>query len=33
MTIQADDLVGHRTILSYLVSGFLRTGNEAMREP
>lgn len=33
MTLQGDVLVGHRTILSYLVEGGLRTGSEAMREP
>ena len=33
MTLQADFLVGHRTILSYLLEGALRTGSEAMREP
>jgi hemolysin D len=33
MTIQADDLIGHRTILSYLVSGMMRSSSEAMREP
>jgi HlyD family type I secretion membrane fusion protein len=33
MTLQGDILVGHRTILSYLVEGALRTGSEAMREP
>jgi len=33
MTIQGDVLVGHRTILSYLVSGGMRVGSEAMREP
>jgi hemolysin D len=33
MTVQGDVLVGHRTILSYLVEGGLRTGSEAMREP
>lgn len=32
MTLQADILVGQRTILSYLVEGALRTGSEAMRE-
>lgn len=33
MTVQGDVLVGHRTIMSYLIGGFLRTGSEAMREP
>lgn len=33
MTLVGDILVGHRTILSYLVEGALRTGSEAMREP
>jgi HlyD family type I secretion membrane fusion protein len=33
MTLTGDILVGHRTILSYLVGGALRTGSEAMREP
>jgi multidrug efflux pump subunit AcrA (membrane-fusion protein) len=33
MTLQGDVLVGNRTILSYLISGALRTGSEAMREP
>jgi len=33
MTVQGDVLIGKRTILSYLVEGGLRTGNEAMREP
>lgn len=33
MTVEGDVLVGHRTILSYLVEGGLRTGSEAMREP
>jgi HlyD family type I secretion membrane fusion protein len=33
MTLQGDVLIGHRTILSYLVEGGLRTGSEAMREP
>ncbi len=33
MTVQGDVLVGHRTIMSYLVEGGLRTGSEAMREP
>jgi HlyD family type I secretion membrane fusion protein len=33
MTVQGDVLVGKRTMLSYLVEGGLRTGNEAMREP
>ena len=33
MTLTGDVLVGHRTILSYLVEGGLRTTSEAMREP
>jgi HlyD family type I secretion membrane fusion protein len=33
MTVTGDVLVGHRTILSYLIEGALRTGSEAMREP
>jgi HlyD family type I secretion membrane fusion protein len=33
MTLDADVMVGHRTILSYLIEGTLRTGAEAMREP
>jgi len=33
MTLVGDILVGHRTILSYLVEGAMRTGSEAMREP
>jgi len=33
MTLTGDILVGHRTILSYLVEGVIRTGNEGMREP
>jgi hemolysin D len=33
MTLASDIMVGHRTILSYLVEGALRTGSEAMREP
>ena len=33
MTLSGDIMVGHRTILSYLVEGALRTGSEAMREP
>jgi len=33
MTVQADVLVGKRTILSYITTGILRTGSEAMREP
>jgi hemolysin D len=32
-TLTADIVVGHRTILSYLVEGALRIGSEAMREP
>jgi HlyD family type I secretion membrane fusion protein len=33
MTIQGDVLVGHRTVLSYLVEGGMRNASEAMREP
>jgi len=33
MTLAGDIMVGHRTILSYIVEGALRTGSEAMREP
>jgi HlyD family type I secretion membrane fusion protein len=33
MTLTADIKVGHRTLMSYLVEGALRTGSEAMREP
>jgi HlyD family type I secretion membrane fusion protein len=33
MTLTGDILVGHRTIMSYIVEGALRTGSEAMREP
>jgi HlyD family type I secretion membrane fusion protein len=33
MTLSGDVIVGHRTMLSYLVEGGLRTGSEAMREP
>lgn len=33
MTLAGDILVGRRTILSYLISGALRTGAEGMREP
>jgi HlyD family type I secretion membrane fusion protein len=33
MTLSGDVLVGHRTIMSYLIEGGLRTGSEAMREP
>jgi len=33
MTLAADIMIGRRTILSYLIEGALRTGNEAMREP
>jgi HlyD family type I secretion membrane fusion protein len=33
MTVAGDILVGHRTMLSYLVEGGMRTGTEAMREP
>lgn len=33
MTLHADIIVGHRTILWYLVGGALRSGSEAMHEP
>jgi HlyD family type I secretion membrane fusion protein len=33
MTFQADIIVGHRTIIWYLVGGALRSGSEAMHEP
>jgi HlyD family type I secretion membrane fusion protein len=33
MTLQADIIVGKRTILWYLVGGAIRSGAEAMREP
>ena len=33
MTLQADILVGRRTVLSYILEGAIRTGSEAMREP
>jgi HlyD family type I secretion membrane fusion protein len=33
MTLGGDIMVGRRTVMSYLVEGALRTGNEAMREP
>lgn len=33
MTLQADIIVGRRTILWYLLGGALRSGSEAMREP
>lgn len=33
MTLQADIVVGRRTIIWYLVGGALRSGAEAMREP
>jgi multidrug efflux pump subunit AcrA (membrane-fusion protein) len=33
MTVQADIVVGRRTILWYLLGGALRSGSEAMREP
>jgi HlyD family type I secretion membrane fusion protein len=33
MTVQADIIVGKRTILWYLLGGALRSGAEAMREP
>jgi HlyD family type I secretion membrane fusion protein len=33
MTLSADVMIGKRTIISYLVTGVMRTGSEAMREP
>jgi len=33
MTVQAEIVVGHRTILWYILGGALRTGSEGMREP
>jgi HlyD family type I secretion membrane fusion protein len=33
MTLQGDVLVGHRTIMSYIVTGMMRASSEAMREP
>jgi hemolysin D len=33
MTVTGDIMVGHRTIVSYLVEGVVRNANEAMREP
>lgn len=33
MTLTGDILVGHRTIISYLISGATRASKEAMREP
>jgi len=33
MSVAGDILVGHRTLLSYIVEGGLKTGSEAMREP
>jgi hemolysin D len=33
MTVQGDVLVGHRTILSYILESGMRTSFEAMREP
>lgn len=33
LTLSGEVLVGHRTIMSYLLEGALRTGSEAMREP
>ena len=33
MTVQADVIVGQRTIIWYLLGGALRSGSEAMREP
>ena len=33
MTLQADIVVGHRTILWYILGGALRSGAEGMREP
>jgi multidrug efflux pump subunit AcrA (membrane-fusion protein) len=33
MTVQADIVVGHRTILWYILGSALRSGAEGMREP
>jgi hemolysin D len=33
MTVHGDVLVGHRTILSYILESGMRTSFEAMREP
>ena len=33
LTVTGEVLVGHRTILQYLIGGTLKTGSEAMREP
>jgi multidrug efflux pump subunit AcrA (membrane-fusion protein) len=33
MTLEADIVVGKRTILWYLIGGALRSGSEALREP
>ncbi len=33
MTVTGDILIGHRTIMSYIIEGAMRTGSEAMREP
>lgn len=33
LTVTGDILIGKRTIMSYLIEGGMRTGNEAMREP
>jgi HlyD family secretion protein len=33
MTLTADIIVGHRTILWYILGGALRSGSEGMREP
>jgi HlyD family type I secretion membrane fusion protein len=33
MTLEGDVVVGRRTVLSYIASGWLRTSSEAMREP
>jgi hypothetical protein len=33
MTLQADIIVGRRTLMWYMVGGALRTGSEALHEP
>jgi len=33
LTLDADIVVGHRTIMWYLLGGALRSGSEAMHEP
>jgi multidrug efflux pump subunit AcrA (membrane-fusion protein) len=33
MTVSGDVMMGRRTIMSYIITGVLRTGAEAMREP